>query len=200
MKVHRSSLVTWTTGDAAAFPVLLLHDRYEDHNAVDGIAAKLRDDRLVVSIRSARTQMSGTDIHGYYWFLGPFDHPELSTLGDGLQHLEALLLSVAEGRPDGSISIVGKGEGGTMALLMALLWPNLLTGAASIGGPLPQNLGALPVELNALDSLPVLLGNLSLSDKTGGELRRRGAILKQQPTVSDSDVAHWLRGQSTPRE
>ena len=37
----RGALITWTTGDREAAPVILLHDRYRDHDANDVLGALL---------------------------------------------------------------------------------------------------------------------------------------------------------------
>ena len=88
----KGALITWTTGRPDGPPVVLLHDRYLDHDANDALGARLAPTHRVISARAARTQMEMGQIKGYYWFLGALDQPELSTLGDPLS--DAALMCV----------------------------------------------------------------------------------------------------------
>jgi pimeloyl-ACP methyl ester carboxylesterase len=55
--------------------------------------------------------------------------------GDGLMQLERLLLDhAAEHEAQRDIVVVGIGQGGTMALALAMLWPELVTRIVAIGG------------------------------------------------------------------
>ncbi len=102
-------------------------------------------------------QMAGTETLGYFWFLGPYDKPELTTFGDGLHHLETLLVDLSFGAGKARSFVVGKGEGGVMALTLAAIWPELLSGVVSIDGPLPQNIASFPLELRPPLRVPVLM-------------------------------------------
>jgi pimeloyl-ACP methyl ester carboxylesterase len=154
---RRSLLVTSVTGPADAPPLIFLHDRYGDYSDAMKLAAGFGDDVRKIAVRSARTQMvAGTDVLGYYWFLGPLERPELTTLGDALFQLEALLLETEAGSGQ-RVGLVGHGEGGVIALLTGLVWPDVISGVAAIDAPLPANLTELPIEVRPLAGLPVLL-------------------------------------------
>lgn len=176
---EKTALITWTTGVPDGIPVVLLHDRYRDHDELDALARDLAATHRVVAVRSARTQMENTLIKGYYWFLGPFERPELSTLGDGLHHLERLLLQLTEG--GGKVHLAGIGEGGTMALIMALVWPDLVASVASLDGPLPDTIDSLPLQLGSADGLAVLLAESTRDlGPSAAALTGRGAAVTHQ--------------------
>jgi pimeloyl-ACP methyl ester carboxylesterase len=101
--------------------------------------------------------MSGTDTFGYYWFLGPYERPELTTFGDSLYHLETLLIDLVSARGNDACFLVGRGEGGVMALTIATIWPELLSGVISIDGPLPENIESLPIDLAYASKLRTLV-------------------------------------------
>ena len=194
---ERSALITWTTGVPTGAPVVLLHDRYLDHEANDALAAAFAPTHRVVSVRSARTQMEMGLIKGYYWFLGDLDRPELSTLGDGLSHLERLLLTLNE-ETGQRIVLVGQGEGGSIALLISLVWPELIAGVASIDGPLPSTTAGLPVETKPVTGLPVLLvdGTRNLL-ATSVALATRGAHVERvDASNTPARIARWATGLS----
>jgi hypothetical protein len=187
----RGALITWTTGRPDAAPVLLLHDRYLDHESTNALATLLARSNRVVSVRSARTQMEMGQIKGYYWYLGALDHPELSTLGDALTHLERLVLDIH--REGGRrVALAGAGEGGSIALLMGLLWPEIISGVCSIDGPLPANIAEMPLALSPADGMPMLLveRNVGLG-ATMAALALRGATVNTDDP-SDADIASWL--------
>ncbi|MFT4248055.1 MAG: hypothetical protein QM581_08460 [Pseudomonas sp.] len=151
---RKSPLLTWTHGDGDT-PLLLLHERYQDPATMPAppVPAGMR----VIRVRSPRQQMAGISTLGYFWFLGPLQAPEPSTFGDGLHHLESLLLELSFGPGKPASVLVGSGEGGVMALVLATLWPELLAGVVSIDGPLPHNLAGFPIEPRVPLQLPVLL-------------------------------------------
>ncbi len=188
----KGALITWTTGSRDARPVVLLHDRYLDHDANDALGALLAPTHRIASIRSARTQMEMGLIKGYYWHLGPLDQPELSTLGDALSHLERLLLEL--NRETGKrIALIGSGEGGSVALLISLLWRELIAGTVSIDGPLATNTASMPLTLEPAADLPILLAERQADlSPTGVALAARGASVTTLP-ASDDAIASWIR-------
>lgn len=155
MMLQKSPLLTWSEGAESGPPVLLLHDRYEnpDDEAPESCLADFR----TIRVRSARRQMIGVNTMGYFWFIGPFDTPELTTFGDGLHHLETLLLEHCSLRAGQKAFLIGRGEGGVMALTLAAIWPELVAGAVSIDGPFPRNFARFPVRPRMPIGVPVLI-------------------------------------------
>lgn len=188
---EKGALLTWTTGDRNGPPVVLLHDRYLDHDSNDVLGRLLEPSRCVISVRSARTQMESGLTKGYYWYLGPLDQPELSTLGDALSHLERLLATLSD-NGQRRLALVGTGEGGSVALLIALLWRELVSGVVSIDGPLARNIADMPLDFPPADGLPVLLAQRQ-RDLTGA--RDQLAGLGAQVTLGgedDAQVVEWV--------
>jgi len=188
---EKGALITWTTGRLDAPPVLLLHDRYLDHDANDALGALLAETRRVISVRSARTQMEMGTIKGYYWYLGQLDTPELSTLGDALSHLERLLLDIQ--RETGRrVTLAGMGEGGALALLIGLLWREHVAGVVSIDGPLAVNIAEMPLTLPPANGLPVMLVERQRSlEAAAAALTGRGATVSSG-IAGDPAIAQWI--------
>ncbi|MCD9029146.1 hypothetical protein LDO26_13150 [Luteimonas sp. BDR2-5] len=179
--------MTWTRGDPDATPILWLHDRYDDpvRNRVEiALSDRLRS----IAVRSPRLQMIGALPLGYFWFLGPFERPELTTFGDGLGQLETLLLELCPGRDTRRAWLAGQGEGGTMALTLASLWPERVAGVISIDGPLPANLDTMPVHPKPMPDMPVLL-----LEQNHVLLRTRQAL-----QARGSGVEHRIAGGGDP--
>lgn len=182
------ALLTWTSGDPTGSPVLLWHDRYRDRDPQDPLLPALASGHRVVAARSARTQMEMGAIRGYYWFLGPLHRPELSTLGDALSHAERLVLDIAATTGE-RVSLVGRGEGGTLALLVGLLWPDVVSAVVSIGGPAPHNLDRLPLTWPPADGLPVLLVGGAPADC---ELLAARGVYVDTAVGEETGIADWL--------
>ena len=130
-------------------------------------------------------------VKGYYWHLGPLDEPEMSTMGDALSHLERLLIDL--NRETGRrIALVGTGEGGSVALLMSLIWRELVSGVASIDGPLAGNLDDMPVDLQPAAGLPVMLiERRTALAPSSIALAARGASVRIG-IASDETLVRWL--------
>lgn len=188
----KSQLVTWTYGQPDGAPVLLLHDRYgSGDGAIDALAKGLDESHKLIVVRSARTQSERSLVRGYFWHLGPYDQPEISTIGDALYHLEKLLLDVHQeiGR---KVTLFGRGEGGGVALLMALLWPDIVAGVISADGPLATNLDDLPVSFPDATGLKVLLveDERSLDASETALAARKVAVERVEKSTSIND---WVR-------
>ncbi len=187
----KSALITWTTGDRDKPPVVLLHDRYLDRDAADPLALALAPTHRIVAARAARTQMEMGLIKGYYWFLGPLERPELSTFGDGLHHLERLLLSL-NAETGRKVALIGRGEGGAIALVLALVWHELVSGVVSIDGPLPTTLHELPLDIGLVTGLPELLVEQNTDPgSTAAALAARGAAITRI-AADDTAIARWI--------
>lgn len=198
-------LVHRHTGRASARPtVVLLPERYEDLTAFDDLARELERDHAVLAIRGARTQIRDQFVHGYYWFI---EHepcqPEASTLGDALAQLELGLLE-HEGQAGGAgFTLVGRGQGATVALLLAAGWPELVRAVVAIDGCLPELPAGLAPAAGRLDALRVLLlaSNADAEERTlqaREVLEGRGAQVESRRLEGeDGDavgvVAGWLR-------
>lgn len=204
-------LVTTTKGSPAHAPVILLHDRLGDIGSLASLTDALVESHLVVTVRGARTQMIDGRILGYYWYVATdTGGPEPSTFGDGLHQLELLLLTLDRESPGRNIHLVGFGQGGTMALTLGLVWPELVAGIVAVDAGLPDNLDRLPIESRALDGLDVLLvstddgadrGLAQRLEATGAELAALGGrVGTMQAAAADLDdrIARWIadRGQN----
>lgn len=188
---EKGALLTWTTGDRNGPPVVLLHDRYLDHEANDALGRLLEPAHCVISVRSARTQMESGLTKGYYWHLGPLDQPELSTLGDALSHLERLLGTLSD-NGQRRLALVGTGEGGSVALLIALLWRELVSGVVSIDGPLARNIPDMPLTFPPASGLPVLLAQHQRDlATTRDQLAGLGAQVTMSST-DDAQIVEWI--------
>lgn len=166
-------------GDPGGEPVLILHDRYGDLQSARLMGQVLGDSVLRIAVRSARLQTVGgaAEPQGYFWYVGPVDAPELSSLGDGLHQLEKLFIQSVENH-GGKVSLFGKGEGGVMALLLAMIWPECVGRLSLVDTPFPRNMERIPVGARELAGLECRISN-SRDDPEDliGMLRVRGAIL-----------------------
>lgn len=208
----RFVLVHRHTGRATGRPtVVLLHDRYDDLTALDAIARELEPDHAVLAIRGARTQIRDQFVHGYYWFIEHEPcHPEASTLGDALAQLELGLLEHEAQAGDAGFALVGRGQGATVALLLATGWPELVRAVVAIDGCLPPLPAGLAPDPERADGLRVLLidTQAEVSDATvqaREALERRGALVDTRHLVGADGgsgdaggvtavAAAWLRG------
>ena len=162
----KSLLYTKRQGDPGGTPWLLLHDRHGDLPDAEALGAACPDGTLRIAVRAPRLQTSGATsrVGGFYWYFGPIDRPELSTLGDALYQLEIVLLEAAQASPTGKAGLIGKGEGGAVALLMAQIWPDKIEKVIAIDANLPTNLDDIPFDRRELDGLNIEFRGTSPSD------------------------------------
>lgn len=181
--------------------VILLHDRYADLDALDDLAERLTPDRLVIAVRAARAQILDQFVHGYYWFLEiEAGQPELSTLGDALAQLETLLLDVTAEAPGGRAVLVGEGQGGVVALLLASVWPEKVRAIVALDAAIPDLPDEVGLEHARMDGLPVLLvtdGTRPQEQSTDALLTERGAVVERAQDVRDrttrlARAADWI--------
>ena len=105
-------------------------------------------------------------LHGKLWFIERDGYVEPSMFGDNLRQVEAFLRDTIarDARADDvPLSIVGRGQGGTLALLMGAIWPELVDQVVAIDANLPvvpgwsmpeRDLSGLEVHLVRTRSLP----------------------------------------------
>lgn len=177
-----SLLQTRRTGPIEGQPWLLLHDRYGTLDDSSALAVHSGPDARTIAVQAPRLQTTGGlgHTHGHYWYFGAKLTPELSTLGDALFELETLLLEIASMSRTERVGIIGGGEGGVMALLLALLWPEKLFEVVAIDAGLPHNLSDIPIEQRSLGGLKLSLINPDADswDTTRAILTEIGAVLQ----------------------
>ena len=134
-----------------------LHDKFGTMSDPLPIAAGLPGVRTVYSLQAARPVGAGIAFGGspgFMWYLAEQpEHPEPSTFGDSLIQLEDFLIRVS-GRY-GPPLLFGLGQGGVMALTLAQVWPERLTGVAVLDAGLAQLSWSPPPR--PLAGLPILL-------------------------------------------
>jgi predicted esterase len=191
-------------GDARGVFVLL-HGRGGDVDQLLPLAARLRPDFRSIAVEGPRTVVAYTvevpDLFdGYEWYPAENGEPqELARFGHALASLEQLLVDVLreyEGLP---LFLLGQDQGGSMALALASVMPEFLSGMVSIGGALPT-IPSWSLDRRDLAGLPILLIG------GGGALRESAAALREQgaeaslvsPVDSDSSalvvtIGQWMK-------
>ncbi len=196
-------LLTKTGGSASGPPLVLLHDRDGDYADLQPYADALGERFRTCLARAARTQMVDIEVLGYFWYIESAPgHPEISTFGDALFQVEALALEL-EKTTGQKLTFIGKGQGGVLALMMALIWPEIVGAVVAVDAGLPGNIAEVPVDLKDIGDVAVLLARADqpLDDwqpqasSAAADLRARGARVE---LVSDSQggtekaVSDWL--------
>jgi predicted esterase len=195
-------------------PTLLTLHRY--NGFADGmreIGTAVNPTGRVVGLQSTKGVYIGRNIVGYTWFLGPQLQPSPVHFGDSLAELERFLWDEVERqgrRPAGLPFLIGDEQGAVMALSLAAVAPDLLSGVVAINAALPLVPGWEP-PLAPLDNLPILLVN-PLDDApdatrvlTGRSLVSRleewgGTVSTQKSTGADgalplAQIADWIARQ-----
>ncbi len=160
-------------------PWLVLHDRWGMLDDAIKLASVLGPDALSVAIRAPRVQNQGGtgQTKGYFWTVGPVTAPELSTLGDGLYQLEIVLEENLKLYGRDKLGLLGKGQGGVTALLLASIFPDKISRAIIIDAALPTNLAVMPIE-PSLDGVEVLLVGEQTEDDVA-KLEALGAVVSR---------------------
>jgi pimeloyl-ACP methyl ester carboxylesterase len=170
-------------GSATGCPHIVLHDRYggiEDARRLGTVLAP--PDAAIIAVQAPRLQTVGGvgQVKGYYWYVGPRHRAELTSLGDSLFHLEQLLLEATQIL--GTAVLIGHGEGGTMALLTAMTWPEKIAHILAIDAALPLNFAKIPVDWPPLGNLRITLVGQA-SNETIDLLLARGADVRLVDSV-----------------
>lgn len=163
------NLITHFDGDTSGTaPIwLVLHDRFGDLEAARTLGARLGDDVLRVAVQSARMQTEGGlgHVRGHFWYIGPVDLPELSTFGDGLAELDALVMQLRNRFPDCRFNLLGQGEGASMAMMLALVYGDLVDKVIAIDAQWPKNFAAMPLTPTQTDKLVLVTeGTCAMDD------------------------------------
>lgn len=198
-------LLTKTGGSANRPPLVLLHDRNGDYVDLQPYADALGDHYHTCLVRAARTQVADIEVLGYFWYIESAPgHPEISTFGDALFQVEALALEL-EKTTGRKLTFVGKGQGGVLALTMALIWPEIVGAVAAVDAGLPDNIAEFPIDTKNVGEVSVLLARVDQSlgewerqaGRTAADLRRRGArvdLVSDPPNGAEGAVCDWLAG------
>lgn len=192
--MSRSFLQTSRTGAPDGAPFLVLHDRYQDLEDSEALGQSLAGEFTAIAVRSPRAQAAGGSglTKGYFWYIGPLEKPELSTLGDGLYQLEVLIGETYERYGKRKIGLLGAGEGGILAILAGLIFPDMVRAVIATDAPFPANFDLMPIEARDLGGLPVLLGGKNAA-ATQGILAARGATVTVAANTVDADaIAQFL--------
>lgn len=147
---RRSLLVTAQDGPLDAPLWLVLHERHGTLSSAVSLAERcLPPEALRVAVRSARTQTRGSIAPplGNFWFIGPSDKPELTTLADGLYQLDLLAEDLRAAYGHRQINLLGEGEGATMALLFGLMRADITARIWLENADLPEDLTRIPLDL-----------------------------------------------------
>lgn len=174
-----SMLHTARLGRAGGRPFLVLHDRYgrlDDARRLGQALAPAEADILAVQAPRLQTVGGVGKVQGYYWYVGPRQTAELTSLGDSLFHLEHLLLEAA--KAGDRVTLIGEGEGGTMAILTAMTWPEKIAEVVALDAALPLNFARIPIEWPSMGGLRVTLAGRQPSEFTTDLLVARGVALR----------------------
>lgn len=144
------------------------------------------------------------------WYFEQNGVIEPTLFGDSLRQLEGLMLDVAEEAlpelPEGTpLYLLGKGQGATLALTLASLWPELVDGVLSVDGSIPQIPGwddpggSLAGHKVALIDSTTGVTNADNQTVTSAKLKEYGADVRTQQcdvsTLADAlrESYAWLR-------
>lgn len=134
----------------------------------------VRGKRLIVP-RSAR--WSGYGDGGRYSWFSSMSPPLVEPIGfgDSLIQLEALALEYATGAERPDTVLLGMGQGGSIALCLAALWPELFKGVVAVNALWPDVADWQPPEQD-MAAVQVLL--IAPQGDAGSRLAARGAQIE----------------------
>lgn len=170
-------------------------------NVLD-FAAPLRTAARLHAIEAPKGVWYGKRIVGYSWYIGETHRPAPYSFGVGLSELELFLLDTIDRRSHEDTALpylLGIGQGAGMALSIATVQPELLSGVIAVDSRLPIVPGWTP-PLTTSDGLPVLLID---RDDAGeptdvvGALREWDAVVERCEVTDDTAaitaIADWLK-------
>jgi predicted esterase len=168
-EAHRPS-----EGAAATALVLGLHDRGGDARQVLPLLAAISGLIAVEAPQALRPIVTDTrgyvlDGQGYHWYFGSdASRPEPATFGESLWSLEAFLADLRERHPGRKPVVLGVGQGGVLAVSLALMVPDLIGAVVAVEGGFPVIRGWDPPERRA-DGLPVVMVHDSEAGASAGD-------------------------------
>jgi pimeloyl-ACP methyl ester carboxylesterase len=176
-----------------------------DDARLAGLARETAPDHRVVLPEPLRFLYLSRDHVGRRWYVTSIDGEiEPATFGDALYAVEQLATAAHE-QWDRPPLLIGHGQGGELALALALLVPDRLAGVAAVGAAIPQVTGWERPDC-AAGGLPVLVvpvqGHDMATARTRDELGAIGADVTTSPAIAaahglgpslDAVVARWWR-------
>jgi len=184
---------------------IALGGTHTDEARLAELARATAPDHRVVLPEPLRFLYLSRDHVGRRWYVTSIDGEiEPATFGDALYAVEQLAIAAHEtwDRPP---LLIGHGQGGELALALALLMPDMLAGVAAVGATIPQVPGWERPD-RAAGGLPVLLvpahGDDVAAARTHDELAAIGAHVATSSAVPAADalepsldpvVARWWR-------
>jgi pimeloyl-ACP methyl ester carboxylesterase len=192
-------------GGAIAGTTIALGGTYTDDARLAALARATAPDHRVVLPEPLRFLYLSRDHTGRRWYVTSIDGAiEPATFADALYAVEQLTIAAHEQwerRP----LLIGHGQGGELALALALLVPERLAGVAAVGAATPQVPGWERPDCAAV-GLPVLLVPGPGHDVAVARTRDELAAIRAEVTTSaaiaaddalepslDAVVARWWR-------
>jgi pimeloyl-ACP methyl ester carboxylesterase len=185
-------------GDEIRGTSIALGGTHTDDARLAALARATAGDHRVVLPEPLRFLYLSRDHVGRRWYVTGIDGEiEPATFGDALYAVEQLATAAHEQwhRPP---LLIGHGQGGELALALALLVPDSLAGVAAVAAGIPQVAGWERPDCAAA-GLPVLLvpahGDDAGTARTRGELAAIGAQVATSRSVGANDALEpWLDG------
>ena len=160
----------------------------------DSVAAHAPVSPRPVSPRFAEGSKS---LDGRLWFFEREGYVEPSLFGDSLRQLEAFLCDTIDRHDDADrvpLVLVGRGQGGVLALVLAMAWPELVDVTVTIDATLPAVPGWTLPESDLGGRVVHLLTTRPESDgdrATETTLRRAGADVRLR-SVEEANLTDEL--------
>lgn len=173
--------------DFARGAIIALHAENSTHTDMLPLLRRVADGRRVIVPRSARWSRFGEGGR-FSWFTS-VNPPLIEPIGfgDGLMQLERLLLDHAAEHPASRDTVVmGIGQGATMALALAALWPELVGRLVAIGGFWPVIPGWVMPDRDMVGVRVLLVGSEGPARE---RLRELGAEVSEIATADDQTLA-----------